>query len=122
MLLLSHCHRLPWHWAGSLCPVCLPPLNEYQALATSTTTLKRLCQHYGIQRWPFRQVSVVDRTVARLQAELEAALPTLASADLAIPITDHIRDLRAHRQDIVKVWNKASVLACWLAGPPYRPR
>lgn len=74
-------------------------------MGISATTLKRLCRHYGIKRWPFRQIAGIDRTVARLEAELEASLPCLPSADMVAPITEHIRELQAHRQSIVKVKN-----------------
>lgn len=72
-------------------------------MGISATTLKRLCRHYGIKRWPFRQISGIDRTVARLEAELEASLSRLPSADMADQVTEHIRELHAHRQDIIEV-------------------
>ncbi|CAN0340038.1 unnamed protein product, partial [Hapterophycus canaliculatus] len=43
-----------------------------QEMNISATTLKRLCRHYGVQRWPFRQIAGIDRTVTRLEAELKA--------------------------------------------------
>ncbi|CAN0515399.1 unnamed protein product, partial [Laminaria digitata] len=75
-----------------------------QALSISATTLKRLCRLYGIKRWPFRQISGIDRTVDRLKAELGPSRFLLPSGgEMPDPIADHIRELHAHRQGIVNV-------------------
>lgn len=78
----------------------------------SATTLKRLCRHYGVKRWPFRQISGIDRTVCRLEGELKSSFHRSAfsasvspadAAELREPITDHIRELKNHREHIIKV-------------------
>lgn len=84
----------PWRWPADSVH---PPAE--QALGTSATTLKRLCRHYGMERWPYRQISGVDRAITRLEAEIEAAPTNSPPADAE----GGIRDLRATRQDIINV-------------------
>lgn len=79
-------------------------------MGISATTLKRLCRHYGIKRWPFRQISGIDRTVARLEAELELSVNRFPSSDMTESITEHIQQLHAHRQSIVKVYELSVIL------------
>lgn len=74
-----------------------------QSLGISATTLKRLCRHYGIKRWPFRQISGIDRTVGRLQAELQASKGKPSSEEMLRPIAAHIHELHLHRQGMVEV-------------------
>lgn len=70
-------------------------------MGISATTLKRLCRHYGIKRWPYRQISGIDRTVGRLEAELAASSD--GSGDMVAPIAAHIHELNLHREGMVKV-------------------
>lgn len=78
-------------------------------MSISATTLKRLCRHYGIKRWPFRQISGIDRTVHRLEAELQASLQRSPNGTMVNPIAAHIRELHAHRQGMVEVGNQPFV-------------
>lgn len=49
------------------------PLNvAAQQLHVSLTMLKKLCRAYGVNRWPHRQVSSLDRTIARLEDKISA--------------------------------------------------
>ena len=52
-----------------------------------------------MERWPYRQISGVDRAITRLEAEIEAAPTNSPPADAE----GGIRDLRATRQDIINV-------------------
>lgn len=67
-------------------------------MGISPTTLKRLCRQYGITRWPYRQISGIDRTVVRLEAELAASGGE--SGDALGPI---IHELNLHREGMVEV-------------------
>lgn len=49
------------------------PLNiAAQELNVSLTMLKKLCRAYGVKRWPHRQVSSLDKTIARLENKIKA--------------------------------------------------
>lgn len=48
------------------------PLNvAAQELNVSLTMLKKLCRAYGVKRWPHRQVSSLDKTIARLDDKIK---------------------------------------------------
>lgn len=85
----------------------------------SITTLKRLCRHLGIQRWPYRQISGINRTIDRLKAELEQSIRRLVplgdhveASSTSSAVLDHIKKLIDHRESIIKV--------CGLS-PPHPP-
>lgn len=75
-----------------------------QGLGISPTTLKRLCRHYGIQRWPHRQICGIERTLSRLRAELAAtAAERGSSAELLTALSAHIRELCTQRERVIEV-------------------
>jgi len=81
-----------------------------QELGISVTTLKRLCRHFGIKSWPYRQIAGIDRSIVRLKAELEESTPRFTSSGdptrasfMSSAISDNIKSLMDHRDGIVKV-------------------
>lgn len=80
--------------------------STIQELDISPTTLKRLCRHYGIQRWPHRQIAGIERTLSRLQAELAAtARERGSSTDLLSALSAHIDELKLQREAVIEVGN-----------------
>ncbi|KAG5181981.1 RWP-RK domain-containing protein, partial [Tribonema minus] len=44
-----------------------PVTEAAKELGVSTTIVKRLCRRYGIQKWPFRSLVRVQRTMSEVQ-------------------------------------------------------
>lgn len=68
-----------------------PPLF-LQTIGISPTTLKKLCRHYGIPRWPFRKIAGADRAADRLDAILaEPPVQRQSTAKSASRVEGHHR-------------------------------
>lgn len=75
--------------------------------------MKRICRHLDIQSWPYRQIAGINRTIVRLEAELEESIRSLVPCPLGGPvgegssasraISEHIKDLVDHREQIINV-------------------
>lgn len=97
-------------------------LSLAQAMGISPTTLKKLCRHYGIARWPFRQIAGIDRAFDRLHADLDPSLQGSSAEDNALnPVAAHIEKLQHHREEIVKVCARLCIIPRSITPAPAPP-
>lgn len=75
-------------------PIPLEVLQQYfkynlkeaaKKLDICPTTLKRICRHYGIPRWPCRKLKKVNRSISKLQCFVES-VPGLPASAMGIDI------------------------------------
>lgn len=81
------------------CTTYPPTLNTGKAMHISVTTLKRLCRRHGVRRWPHRQISGINRALADLEAQHDAA----GRGEDVSAVKDELRQLHRRREAIIEV-------------------